>query len=137
MNRRGLVIAALAAVLFTAAVYYAAAAAIHRLSMVVSLFYNNETILRALNQLVYAEVQPPLWLPLVCGLLSALLIYAAFTRTRHGTAAIIIKTAAVFGVLLITVLAYAGTIYLTKVNGVPVHTAGKIIVNVIESGVLG
>ncbi|MHB1153069.1 MAG: hypothetical protein ACYCWE_04790 [Eubacteriales bacterium] len=137
MKRRGLVIAALAVVLFTAAIYYAAATAIHHLSMVVSLFYNNETILRALDQLVYAEVHPPLWLPLVCGLLSVLLIYAAFIRERHGTAAIMMKTAAVFGVLLITVSAYAGTIYLTEVNGVPVHTAGKIIVNVIESGVFG
>lgn len=137
MKRRGFVIAALGAVSFTAAVYYAAVLTLHRLSAVVSLFYNNDTILSALDQLAYAEVKPPLWLPLICGFICAVLVYSAFTRKKSGTAAIIIKTAAVFGVLLITASAYAGSLYFTEVNGVPVHTAGKIIVNVIESGILG
>lgn len=59
MKKRGLVIAALGAASFAAAVYYAAAFTLRRLGAVVSLFYNNETILSALDRLVLAEVTPP------------------------------------------------------------------------------
>lgn len=137
MNKRGLVIEVLGTVSFAAAVYYAAEITIRRSGAVVSLFYNNETVLGALNQLAYAEVKPPLWLPLICGLIAAMLIYVAFIRKKRNIAAVIVKTAAVFGVLLITVSAYTGSLYFAEVNGVPVRTAGKIIVNILESGILG
>lgn len=137
MNRRGLVIVVTGTILFAAVVYYAADITIHRSGAVVSLFYDNETVLGALNQLAYAEVKPPLWLPLICGFIATMVIYAAFMRKKRNIATVIVKTAAVFGVLLITVSAYAGSVYFAEVNGVPVCSAGKIIVNIIEGGLLG
>jgi len=137
MKRRGFVTAALLAVLISAALYAGAAAVIRRSGALVSLFYKNETILAALDRLAAAEITPPLWLPLTGGLVSALILYVAFADGRRKSPAFFVKTAAVFVSVLITAAAFAGTLYYTGVNGIPVHTAAEIIAGIIESGILG
>lgn len=137
MKKRVLVTGVLLAGAFSAVIYAGAAAAIRRSGAVVSLFYKNETILAALDRLSAAEITPPLWLPLTAGIAAALICCFAFAENRRGAPAVFFKSAAVLVSVLITTAAFAGTLYFTGVNGIPVHTAAEIIAGIIESGILG
>lgn len=137
MKRHNIAIFVLGAPVPGTAVYIASAATVRHLGAVVSLFYDNGIIRNALAQLVYAQIKPPLWLPLICSFAVFTFLFFAFTQKKRPVASVFIKTAAVLGSVLITVLSYAGTVWFTYANGVPVHTAAGIITSMIGSGVLG
>ena len=137
MKRRIGVIAALTLVFF-ASVYCAVILTLRRLGDILALFYRNDTVTGILGQLKFAAINPPRALLLVCGFICSVILYTAITGGGNGTDKIkLMKPAAVIGVLMITVSAYASGIYLSAVNGVPFHLAVGIIGGIIESGVLG
>jgi hypothetical protein len=127
--------AALAAAALAAGAYGFSAVSVRRLSAVISFFTDNKDIVAILGSLSRAEVKPPLWLPALCGIASAAVIYAAFSlKRKHG--ALVIRISAIIAAAVITVFSFAGTLYLTKVNSVPFGTAGRILLDIAESGLL-
>ena len=120
---------ALFALVYTAASSLVILAFFKYLGVIAGLFSAPAETVNALNQLAFAQIFVPFWIPLA-GAAAMCLLW----KLRSGKK-LIITLPVLFGAVVVLAAAFSGTFLLTKVNNIPVHTEIGILLSLLNSGI--